>query len=91
MNFKPTKKKIIIALFLSFLIILVLLTLLSLSGLNCHYGGNCEEGDVCIDYFSECSIFEFVYQGLGFMIIFWIILFLILYIINSLLQRKINN
>jgi len=85
MKFKPTKRKILISITIPLLIIIILLTLISLSGPNCHYGGG---GEISVDYWSECSIFEFAYTIFGSIIIFWTILFLLIYVFYSLFQRK---
>lgn len=71
----------------SLLIIIILLTLQSLSGLNCHRGG----GKFVIDYWEECSIFEFAYSIIGFIIFLWIILFLFIYSLYTFFQKKLRR
>ena len=88
MNFKPKRIKIIISIVTPLLIIIVLLTLILKSDPFCHYGGNCEKGDICIDYYGHCSIFEFTYTVLYTLILLFAILSLSIYVFYSLVQRK---
>lgn len=82
MKFKPTRKKIIISISIPFLIITSFLILIKLSG-----GSNCSYGSFFPGSF-RCSIFEFIYQILGPILVLWLILSLIIYIIYSLFQKK---
>ena len=82
MNFKPTRKKVIISIAIPFLIIVMFLVLVALSGPNCSYGGN------FLNYSMKCSIFKFTYQFFGVISIYWLILSLIIYTIYSIFQKK---
>ena len=85
MKFKPTKRKIFISIAVSLLIVITLFTLIWLTEPGCYHGF---EGEYGIDYWEECSIFEFAYSLFDSIIIFWTILFLLIYICYSLFQRK---
>ena len=86
MNFKPTKWKVVISLIISSLVLVNLLFLIYLDGPMCPYVCKAEVCVALVAY--ECSIFEFAFINLKYLLLFWAILFVITYFIYSLFQKK---